>query len=475
MATPEETIQANWDTLSGKIIAVILSDPAAVFPVIQTIGNHSDWFSGAYRHIYATAVQCINNDLNATTTNIAAQSGGKITIEHLDNISAALWTEEASRDLVANTEALKALGVVFNMRDIGQALAGLTDPQRIEEIMNFVELSLAEIASNRSKRKGDAETIADKAWDLKGLEVFETGLSWFDRHTGGFWGGRITWFPARFKGGKSTLMRNVVLNMLRNGVACEVFLAEGSQEQFARDMIVMIAVELLYETGTPPAQIKLSSDRVSLSILRPDEVKLTEAEQDALALAKHEFSQFPLRAWDIQDGIDDLVTAAYVVKQGKMDQGTRAVFFDYSQLFRIRGTSGIYESATANAIFLQKLAAKEGVSVCVLAQKNTKGVVNTGKDSEYSDHVSGGGAAEATADYVLVPDISPQDHGIFSVMKVQMTRSRHGRPTFGVHSLDPETGMIIDRFVTMTTEDLMSLADRPQGEDDAWLVLNEAW
>lgn len=157
MATPEETIQANWDTLSGKIIAVILADPAAAFPVIQIIGNHSDWVSPAYRHIYSTVVQCVNNDLNPNTTNIAAQSGGKITIEYLDNISNALWTNEASRDLVANTEALKTLGIVFNLRETGQALSGITDPTRVAEMINFTELALAEIAANKSKRKGDAQ------------------------------------------------------------------------------------------------------------------------------------------------------------------------------------------------------------------------------------------------------------------------------------------------------------------------------
>jgi hypothetical protein len=367
------------------------------------------------------------------------------------------------------------------MRDIGQALAGLTDPGRVEEIMNFVELALAEVAANKSKRPGDAKSISDKAWEFTG-EVFETGMEWFDKHAGGFWTGRITWFPARYKGGKSTLMRNIVLHMLRSGVPCEVFLAEGSQEQFARDIQVMIAVDLMFQSGMSPRDIVLSADRVALSILhkRADikpkyPVVLTQQEKDALKMARQEFETFPLRAWDVQDGIDDLITAAYVTKQGKMEQGTKVVFFDYAQLFRVRGTQGIYESATANAIFLQKLAAKENVSVVVLAQKNEAGVRQTGKENdEYTDNVSGGGAAGATADYTIVPEIIPQENDIISIMKTRLTRSRHTRPAFGVHSIHPGSGMFVDDHFTFTKEDLLAAADKASegGEDEFYTFMD---
>lgn len=475
MQTPEENIVESWDTLSGKVVATVLTDPGSIFPVIEVLGHHTEWVSPAFRTIYATMVRCIDEDLSPTPTNIAAKSGGKLSIKHLDNVSDALWTDEASRDLVANTNALRELGILFGIRSVGTSAANATDPSKIPDLLSYVELELAKIASQNSRRRGDAQAISDRAWKFEG-QVLKTGLPFFDDKAGGFWTGRIHWVVARYKGGKSTMMRWLVWYFLRQGIACEVFVAEGSQEQFAIDIQTMMAVDLMLESGIPIGEIRLEPDLVTRAHVPPFDVTLTAEEVTALEFAKAEFVKFPVRAWDIADGIDDLSTLSFVTKQGKMQQGSKVVFLDYAGLFRVRGATGIYESATAVATALQKLAAKEGIAVVVLAQKNELGVKHTGKES-FSANVSGGGAAPATADYLFEPNITsdPTGQSNVNVMDIKLTHSRHTRPSFGRFPIHAGSGLFLHERLRIDRVTLDAMVAQSSMTEDDVIFLGPSW
>jgi hypothetical protein len=460
-----EIINANWRALSLKVLTPILVDPGAAFPVVDVIGHNVQWFEHQYRSIYQYTLACVENDVPPTPPNISARSGGTVSVDEIDALS-AMWNDLDSRDLIGNTNALKALGVMFELRDIGDVLGGITDPEEVMELISYAETALSGAMANKVHRDSSATAVSESAHEVKDVDIIPTGIDWFDDLAGGTWTGMITWIAARYKGGKSTLMRMMVMAACEAGYPVEIFAAEGSREMFAIDTQVMLAVRYMLEKGTLYTDIRLSALLVNRARIQPDRVQLTDIEKEALAYARREFESWPILVRDAVDDINSLINVAYKVKQGKMDQGTKIIFLDFAGLFNLPNVSGIYESATAVAVFLQKLAAKERISVVVVAQKNEQGVKTTGKES-YSAQISGGGAAPATADFLFQPNIKSVGTGLLNVMRLALTHSRHV-PTFsGAHVLHPSSGLFIDDYVNLSRENIMALleADEPGDTD----------
>lgn len=450
-------LTANWEALAAKVIAVVLTDPGAIITVAGIIGHNIHWMPSEFHNVYRTMLVCQDASVSPNTINVAARSGGQLDGPYLEAL-AQVYTDQDSRDLGQNTQALKEVGLVFEARGIGEVLTGLTKPEELQAITSYVEMALSAVTANRTHRDPGALSVSQSAWEFEG-EIIETGMQWFDELAGGIYTGQINWIAARYKGGKSTLMRNWVNAACRAGVHCQVFAAEGSREGYAIDTQVMLAVEYLIEhLGYDPTDIFLSKQKVKRSVLQPDKVQLSNDENLALVWAKAEFEQWPLQIMDAQDGINDLVTLAYRLKTAQLEHGTKAIFLDYAQLFHVSGIQGIYEQAAATAIFLQNLAAKQQVAVTVIAQLNQGGVKDGSKAGNVAN-ISGGGTAAATADTLFQPDMVRPEGQRFAALRVPLTHTRHTEPAKGVQLVHPQSGLFVDKYMTITAEYLSDMAD----------------
>jgi replicative DNA helicase len=192
-----------------------------------------------------------------------------------------------------------------------------------------------------------------------------TGINWFDQATGGLRTGFSYWIVAKPKSGKSTLMKNAVLNVAQAGHAIDVFCAEGSTERFALDCVSMLATSFLLDRGVLTNELRLPGlfDKRT----RRQENLLSKDENECIKEAMLLWSKLPIRVWDSRDGIRDRATVKHVVKRSKLEYGSKIYWYDYSQLC---GNEGTYDRQINNALMAQDLAVSEDVVFCMLAQRN---------------------------------------------------------------------------------------------------------
>lgn len=464
-------IKANWETLSTRTISCVFVDPGAAIPVIDILGHNLHWIPEVHRPIYQAILECVESDtpVAPNTANVSTKGGGSkdtdlVVLEAIANT----WTDQASRDLIQNTNALKALGLMFELRSIGDTLGRVTKPDDVANLIAYTEVALQSVTANRTLRDASAKAASEAAWEFKGHPI-KTGLQWFDDLAGGYWTHMITWIAARYKGGKSTVMRNFAKEAAQAGVPIDIFIAEGSREGLALDFQVMLAVEWLLRQGHDVNEISLSKLKVTRSIVTPGEIQLEPVEKEALSMARADFETWPVRIWDAQDGIHNLVNLVYKARISRLEHGTEAIYIDYAQLLSTPGVTGIYEQATNTAVTLQKLAAKEGIAVVAIAQKNERGVTETNTlDGSYSPRISGGGSAASTADFLFQPNIT-KIGTLINALMLPLTHSRHTPTGRGAHAIHPGSGLICDKYTSFTQFDLQEMTETAVEEGEQFV------
>lgn len=384
-------------------------------------------------------VQCYQENIPPTVEAVASRSE----VEHgYVQAVANQWNDDDSRKVIYHSAELKKLGMLSDLRNVGRDLSGLDDPAAVGTAIEYSMARLSGVAANQTNRSGDAHSVGESAWaelESENHTEIKTGIEWFDELAGGLWPGMNYWIVGAYKTGKTTLMRNIILDIAENGVACDVFCAEGSREMFALDCQAMIATRLLCERGElNQSKLRLSGLFLRRAWRRRDAV-FTAQEHKALKDAREVWNTLNIRVWDTVDGIRNLVTLRHRIQQSRFEFGSIVHWLDYSQLFGEDGT--IYERQSNTAKTVQEIAQAENVAVCVLAQRNESAIGGGGES--YSVGVKGGGDASAAADFLLLPTI---DHELDNVFHVRLKHSRHTGLGEGTHIINRSSGLILDRW-----------------------------
>lgn len=436
----ERTLTDLWSTLSHKIIASVLTDHGAAFPAMEVLGHDAKLFPGKDAQIWRAICQCVESDTPPTVEAVGIRIA-KDTIEpgYLTTVAAGFNQDDNSR-VYYHAQELKRVGLTAQARSIGRELAALVEPDKLGDAIAETEAGLAGLLALQSERQPDALTVSASAWGE--VENFDgdgipTGLKWFDTITGGIWTGFNYWITAAYKQGKTTLMRNIMLNAAKAGHSVGALCAEGSREMFALDCQAMIATDILINQGFPTNQLRVGG----LFIRRTwrKQSLLERAELEAIHEARAIWERLPIQVWDTRDNIKDHNTFRHKIKRAKLDYGTRLFFADHSQLFGGNGT--IYERQSATARLVQDVASGEDVALWMLSQRNEEAVKYGQKDS-YSTGVKGGGDASAAADFELTTAYDHEAHE----MTVTLHHSRHTATGKGQHHISAASGLFIDRL-----------------------------
>lgn len=442
--TTKSVLPEAWGTLSRKVLSSVLVDDGAVIPVNEIIGSRAEWFAPKERPIWRAVRQCLDNNTPPTVESVSIRLNGAIEPGYVQ-VVANLFNDDDNRHLVYNTQDLRDLGMLANARQLGRELSEINDPGTIEAEVNRVVTELGGLLASKAQRAFQACDVSDSAWAM--VKQFEgvglpSGLGWFDELTGGIWPGMNYWVVAPYKSGKSTVMRNAVLNLARAGNPVGVFCAEGSREMFALDCQAMLATAILADHGLRGNELRLSGLFIRRTYWRQG--VLTRQELDAINQAVEIWKQLPINVWDSRDGIQDLTTLKYLAKRSKLESGTQVFWADYSQ--RFGNASTLFEQQRQTSLFVQDFAAIESVAFCMLAQQSEEKIRDT-NDSSHSPGVKGGGDAAAAADFMLIPKIT-QDN---PVMEVRLKLSRHSRAGKGHHYLNPSSGLMMDKWIDVNT------------------------
>ena len=434
-------LAATWQTLGHKVLASVLVDHAAVFPVLDVLGRDLLWFTPKQARVWAAVLQCVDSNTPPTVEAVTVrcqQAGGNGYVQSIAN----QWTDEDNRKVVYHAEELRRLGTLAELRKIGRELQGVTDPQEVVGQIEYVGNRLGGLLAVTGNRRGDAKSVSESAWsavDLFKGRAIPTGLDWLDKITGGFWPGMNVWVVAPYKMGKTTLMRNFLLNALENGKPADVYCAEGSREMFALDCQAMIATRLMCEWGERDLDKLRLSGLFILRRWQRGDAAYTKAEYEALGQARETWESYPVRVWDTKDGIRNLATMRHRVRKSALEHGSLLHLADYSQLFGDGKT--LYERQSSTALAIQEMAGSFDVVMVMLAQKNEESI-KYGAGS-YTAGVKGGGDASAAADLMLVPMI---DQEMKARMGVKIKYSRHTGLGRGEHIVNRTSGLILDRW-----------------------------
>jgi replicative DNA helicase len=425
-----------WTELADKILASILVDHGAFFPVSEMVGGDVDLWPPKARPVWKVIRRCVDSDTLPTVQAIKLRLNGDTPHEYLEQLE-RIWSDDDNAKIVYHVEQMKKIGILVRARSVGRDLADADSVDSLGDIVSKAEVELSGIMTLQSERKGDAESVLNSAWE--GIEAFEgtsipTGLTWFDRLTGGIWPGMNYWVAAAYKQGKTTLMRNIALNVAQAGAPIDIFCAEGSRELFTLDCVAMLATGLMLDREARTNELRLSG----LFIMRAWRHKtlFTKDEFECISAAREIWAKLPIRVWDSRDGIKDHSVFRHRIKKSKLDHGARIHMGDYSQLWGNSGT--LFERQSETSQVVQDIATTENVAVWMLAQKNEDSI----KGGGYSAGVKGGGDAAAAADFLLIPAIS--EDGDY---QIQLKHSRHTSGGSDYHLVNPSSGLFIDKWV----------------------------
>lgn len=434
-STPEQ-LGAIWQTLAHKVIASVLVDHGAVFPVMDVLGQDLHWFPRKAAGVWAGVLQCIDEGIPPTVEAVSVRTGAGGYVQTIAN----LWNDEDNRNVVYHAEELRKIGGLAEFRKLGREILEVTETSEVLSGVEYATHRLSGILTATTRRDGSAKSVSESAWDK--AEKFDgkgipTGLEWFDKITGGLWTGMNYWIAGAYKSGKSTTMRNLVLAALDAGYGVDVYCREGSREMFALDCQAMIATRLLCEWGSrDEKKFRLSGLVLKRTV---HSAILTKEECDALAQARQTWEGYNLRVWDTADGIRNLATLRNRVQKSKFDHGSLVHWGDYSQLFGEGRT--LFERQSKTSLAVQEIASTEDVVMGMLTQRNEFSI---GGGGGYSAGVKGGGDASAAADFMLMPTIDEDAPGI---LKVQLKFSRHTGKSSGEHIFNPSSGLILDKWL----------------------------
>lgn len=433
--TSQRDFAKVWATLSRKVLASVLNDDGAVFVVQDIIGPNCAHFAPKERHIWQAVVDCLADNTPPTVEAVSIRVNHGTPADFVQAV-AGQFNDDDNRQLVYNSEQLKQVGILAQVRRFGRELAGLDSVEDINSTVDKAVTEVGGILAGGSYRKSDGVSVSESAWQqiqkYNELGIW-TGVKFFDDLTGGLWRGMNYWIVGPYKSGKTTLMRNAIIRAVELNNPVGVFCAEGSREMFVLDCQVMLATRILYDQGLRGGDLRLGG--LFLKRYYWQGGVLTKQELDAVHEAREIWAGLPVHIWDTKDGIRNLATLRHLVKRARVHYGATSFWADYSQLFGEGGT--IYERQSNTALAIQDIAQSENVALCMLSQKNEEGIrTNQG----YSANVKGGGDAAAAADFLLMPMI---DHDTPGIMSIELKFSRHTRTGSGQMAIAPASGLFI--------------------------------
>lgn len=432
-----------WGTLSRKVLSSVLVDDGAVIPVSDILGGHHNWVAPKERPIWIAVRQCLDANTPPTIEAVTTRVNGGVEPGYIQAI-ANLFNDDDNRNLIYHTHQLRDLGVLAGLRQLGRELSDFEDIEKVGDAVSRASSELGELLAgktNRSPLGGDVSKLVWEQMETGDETAIPTGFKWFDDLTGGLWTGMNYWIVAPYKSGKTTVMRNGVINTAQAGHGVGVFCAEGSREMFTLDCQAMIATGVLADQNYRGDDLRLDGLFIRRFYHRPGVFKSYEL--NAVNESKRIWDSLPIQLWDKRDGVTNLTTLRYLIKRSKLEYGLRVFWADYSQLFGDGGTLFERQSETSKAI--QDIAASEDVAICMLAQQNEEQVRNGNEG--HSPGVKGGGDAAAAADFLLIPKID-QDNPF---MELRLKLSRHTRPGKGNHYINRSSGLMMDKWIDVST------------------------
>jgi replicative DNA helicase len=413
----------NSEAAAEILIGAVLEKPSDHLMTVRSKVSKPELWPAVHRGVFSALVKLADANRPLTAEVLAHESG--IDVDRLlrwqatgVSVTAQEVDENCRIVIERGKERLSEEATGEFMRSRGKASSAArreTLARRLAEIDSIETMQRASDGKSRVSRLRD--TLATPP-----APGARTGLGLLDAWTWNFRRGASTLIASRYKGRKSTLVRNVVLAAAGNGAPVAVATLEDSAEKFDADCVSMIANTLLL--GGYIKGATFSADDVKLSgdyLLQSEAWKKSTGQSAAVARAMDLYEKLPIIVYDTRDGARDPWTLKAKFRKDSVAHGARLLVVDYIQLMQFLG-EGIYDRMVNASDWLTVLPVEFNVHTIVVAQKNEDGVQN---DSGYSPKIKGGGDLPAGAHATLITGYDAENEA--DRLKVELKLSRGSR------------------------------------------------
>jgi hypothetical protein len=357
-----------------------------------------------------------------------------------------------------NVRALKEFGETARIqRAIAGAGEALSQGEKRDEVVSNLMTELANTGTDiiRDETAGAAGAAFEQMMNENPTKTMKTGIAPLDGWMGGIGTDDVIGIVAPYKMRKSTVKRNVVLNIVEAGGSADVCMFESNRTMVNAQFVSMLAIRWLHKTNQYDAKDKRGNPIRWISAKDLVRVRAGYRQWDALKVeaVNQGIKQFKalgerLRVYDKSKdggGLNDLGSLQRVLLRSKKRYGTDIAAVDHLLLISEPGTD--YEVMSKASRFLETFARREKVSLLLLAQMNEASIRENG--TGHSPGVKGGGDLAASVDYMFTVAYKEQAEGSIGkndVMTICMRLSRYGEGGANVTAdlrIDPTSGWIL--------------------------------
>ena len=413
------------DTLEKGILSIILLNPELFIDVVDKLSTN-DFYQPTHQQIWSAMTQLFQDSKEIDFPNIRIQ----LKNTDLDPRPALTTLAEAVEEEVGTHHLNRFIEEVKNKSMLRQiirmskshAYTGTLDGAKAMEMLPLMEKEMLSLLDQTKDTQASDATgiIAEVESDLQkgirdGWKGYSTGFAKLDNSTGGFIPSH-TWIVGAYTGvGKTFLMLQFLLNVLRQGGRVALFSTEMDRKWNMLRLLGNIA-----QVG-------------ALQILQH---KLLDEEIEKVQLAKKELASFGDRLM-IFDNLNRPEQIRLKMKKLQLNGGLNMVAVDYIQKVKTEG-NGIYERMANAATELDNIAKELNITTVIGSQVSQEAA---GWQSKEAIEFKGAGEIAAVADVALwIKKTGDQGE-----REILMRKIRHGAPgKLGQAQLEFPSGRYID-------------------------------
>lgn len=464
-----QTFLENWQRAADHVLSVLLAEE-----VIH--GNIARWERaslerglvirhfppGQWRAVYTEldSMRALGDAVHQST--LLNRCEGKVEQSWLVT-RIALYSELIDGAVFErNLNDLLQMGEVALVRkQLKEADASLENGDQLDgtvaELMSNLAFTGVEIVKN--------ETAVDSANEMQKYlsqppdKVISSGISCLDGWMGGIGEDDVIGIAAPYKMRKSTLARNIALNVAREGGSVAILMYESNKRMVVAQFVTMFAIEFLINNNLYHAIGQRSHNPLKwisakdLVRVRAGYRQWESAKVAAIDYGIGEYRKLEknLRIYDkSKEGgsLYDLASAQRVLLRDKRLYGADLAVIDHAT--QIMEGGSIYDRMSTIAPFLETFARRQKMAMCILAQMNEATVKSNRED--HSPGIKGGGDLPAAVDYLFTVSYREEDENHQrkdDAMTITMHLSRYGSGGTDVKAelpIDPASGLSLERF-----------------------------
>jgi replicative DNA helicase len=368
----------------------------------------------------------------------------------------------------ANLDTVKSYGERFALvKKLQAGIEAMTIGGQGIEVDNVISQVVTGLISSSGEtiENETAEQMASDFAEYMSVEprsTMTTGIQLVDGWIGGLAKGDFMAIAAPMKQRKTSLVLNMLIHMARCGHSVALMMLESNKQMVNAMIVSMLAIEYLMKNKAYNADIQGGkANQIWASSLVKMRARYRLWQDIRVAAVDYGIAEFRkleqnLRVYDRTKAGGSLLDSASIHRVCLRDKAlynTDFIAIDHAQRIHVPGVgNNDYEKLTAIVPYLEGLARREEIAMCLLAQLKAGESEGTG-DSHIAG-VRGGTVLDEAVDYMLItgykqkaPDDGTGTPGRLpnDVLMIGLQHSRYGDG--GSHkrqyvALDPNSGLI---------------------------------